>query len=297
MDFSLAVERFLKHLALSRGVSEHTLRGYSTDFKLFGAFLEGNPVSKHGIRRFLAKLHEEGCATRTILRRLSSLRSLYRFAIREKLASENPLDEIDSPKKDKRLPVSVSYPQVEVLFAQPDTASYLGFRDRVILELFYSSGLRLSELVGLNRTDFDAKNLVLSVRGKGKKMRQLPITTTAAGWLERYLAHPERLRKTEEHAAEQDESAVFLNKWGTRLTARSVDRQFSLYLRASGLSDRITPHTIRHTIATHWLERGMDLKTIQLLLGHSSLSTTTIYTHVSSKLKREVYDKAHPRAK
>lgn len=291
MDFSGLVDKFLKHLELARSVSEHTLRGYATDFRLFTDFAESAPVTKHLIRRFLGKLHEEGCATRTILRRLSSLRSLYRFAIREKLATENPLEEIESPKKDKRLPVSVSYEQIEVLFSQPDISNHLGFRDRAILELFYSSGLRLSELVGLNRVDFDAKNLILTVRGKGKKLRQSPITATAAGWISRYLDHPER------KLIEEDRQAIFLNKGGKRLTARSVDRNFAAYLRASGLSDKITPHTIRHTIATHWLERGMDLKTIQLLLGHSSLSTTTIYTHVSAKLKREVYDKAHPRAK
>ena len=156
------------------------------------------------------------------------------------------------------------------------------------MELFYSSGLRLSELIGLNRRDFDAKNLVLNVFGKGKKQRQAPITETAADWIVRYLNHPER--------EEKDPQAIFLNKWGTRLTPRSVDRNFAGYLKASGLSDRVTPHTIRHTIATHWLENGMDLKTIQMLLGHTSLATTTIYTHVSPKLKRAVYDKTHPRA-
>jgi len=226
-----------------------------------------------------------------VLRRLSSLRSFYKFALREKLVAASPLDEIESPKKEKKLPVSLQYAQVELLLAQPDLSSHLGFRDRAIMELFYSSGLRLSELVGLNRKDFDMNGLVLRVLGKGKKVRQVPITATAAKWMQDYLVHPER------SSVEQDSQAIFLNKWGTRLTSRSVDRQFAAYLRASGLSERVTPHTIRHTIATHWLEHGMDLKTIQLLLGHASLSTTTIYTHVSPKLKRAVYDKAHPRAK
>ena len=158
------------------------------------------------------------------------------------------------------------------------------------MELFYSSGLRLSELVGLNRRDFDSRNQILTIFGKGKKQRQSPITETAAKWLVDYLNHPER------GEVEQDKQAVFLNRWGKRLSARSVDRNFAAYLKASGLSERVTPHTIRHTIATHWLENGMNLKTIQLLLGHTSLSTTTIYTHVSPKLKRAVYDKTHPRA-
>jgi len=143
-------------------------------------------------------------------------------------------------------------------------------------------------VAGLNKKDLDGRNFVLNIFGKGKKQRQTPITQTAAEWLEKYLTHPER--------DEKESQPIFLNKWGTRLSVRSIDRNFAAYLKASGLSEKITPHTIRHTIATHWLENGMDLKTIQILLGHTSLATTTIYTHVSSKLKREVYDKTHPRA-
>jgi integrase/recombinase XerC len=302
MDFSSAAISFLTYLRLSKGVSEHTLRGYGLDFKSFSLFAQDEgkqleTISKRLIRRYLAHLYEEKASTRTVLRRLSALRSFYRYLMREQLVTENPLEEIDSPKKEKRLPISISYAQVEHLFAQPDQSSYLGFRDRTILELFYSSGLRLSELVGLNRRDFDARNSILTIYGKGKKMRQAPITSTAAKWLNGYLSHPERNLETKEHSAEKDPQAIFLNKWGARLSARSVDRNFAAYLKASGLSEKITPHTVRHTIATHWLEHGMDLKTIQLLLGHTSLATTTIYTHVSPKLKREVYDKSHPRAK
>jgi len=294
MDFLQAVECFLNYLRVSKGVSNHTLRGYSIDFRSFAAFIQPETsslsgVSKRLVRRYLAHLYEEKASNRTVLRRLSALRSFYKYAMREKIVSENPLEEIDSPKKEKRLPCSVNYEQVEILLAQPDIADYLGFRDRAIMELFYSSGLRLSELVGLDRKQFDAKNLILTIYGKGKKMRQTPITETAAKWILDYLNHPLR--------EEKDSQAIFLNKWGTRLSARSVDRNFAAYLKASGLSGRITPHTIRHTIATHWLEHGMDLKTIQLLLGHTSLATTTIYTHVSPKLKREVYEKTHPRAK
>ncbi len=293
MDFAEASAQFLHHLRLSKGASEHTLRGYSIDFRSFLAFMQPenslSSISKRLIRRYLAHLYEEKASNRTVLRRLSALRSFYKFAMREKLVSENPLEEIDSPKKEKRLPSFITYDQVQVLLAQPDLSDYLGYRDRAIMELFYSSGLRLSELVGLDRKAFDEKNLLLTVHGKGKKMRKTPITKTAAKWISDSLNHPER--------NERDSQAIFLNKWGTRLSSRSVDRNFAAYLKASGLSDRITPHTIRHTIATHWLEQGMDLKTIQLLLGHVSLATTTIYTHVSPKLKREVYEKAHPRAK
>lgn len=291
MDFSQAMEQFLTHLTLAKGVSEHTIRGYRLDLTSFIRFeaLSLEKISKREIRRYLSHLYEQKASTRTVLRRLSALRSFFRHAVREKWVSENPLEDIDSPKKEKRLPVSISYDQVQHLLSQPDTSSYLGFRDRAIMELFYSSGLRLSEVAGLNRRDFDARNLILNIFGKGKKQRQAPITQTAADWLQRYLNHPER--------DEKDSQAIFINKWGKRITVRSIDRNFAAYLKASGLSERITPHTIRHTIATHWLENGMDLKTIQLLLGHTSLATTTIYTHVSSKLKREVYDRTHPRAK
>lgn len=298
MDFSEAFAQFLHYLRVARGVSEHTIRGYGIDLAAFLTFARGEEttlalggISKRVVRRFLAHLYEKKTSSRTVLRRLSALRSFYKYAMREKLIAENPLEEIESPKKEKKLPVSISYDQVQLLFGQPDLSEWTGFRDRAIMELFYSSGLRLSELVGLNRRDFDPKNCQLNIFGKGKKQRQAPITDTAARWLVDYLNHPERLAK------EKDPQAVFLNKWGTRLSARSVDRNFSSYLKASGLSERVTPHTIRHTIATHWLEKGMDLKTIQLLLGHTSLATTTIYTHVSPKLKREVYDKTHPRAK
>lgn len=294
MDFCAAVERFLSFLALSKGASPHTLRGYRIDLTSFQTFNEGplllGDVTKRLVRRYLAHLYEMKASSRTVLRRVSALRSLYKYALREKMVSENPLDEIDSPKKEKKLPTFITYEQVEHLFAQPQIDNHLGFRDRVILELFYSSGLRLSELAGLNRSDINFKECLLTIAGKGKKQRLAPITNTAADWLRRYLEHPERAR------VEEDPKAVFLNRWGKRLTPRSIDRSFAEYLRMSGLSERITPHTIRHTIATHWLEKGMDLKTIQLLLGHTSLATTTIYTHVSPKLKREVYDKTHPRA-
>lgn len=288
MDLFKSVDQFLSHLNLAKGVSEHTLRAYRLDLVAFFTFAEGEEITKRAVRRYLAHLYEQKASSRTILRRLSSLRSFYRYALREKWVDQSPLEEIDSPKKEKRLPVSINYSQVQHLFTQPDTSCYLGFRDRAIMELFYSSGLRLSEVAGLNRRDFDAKNLVLNIFGKGKKQRQAPITATAADWLVRYLNSPER--------DEKDPQAIFLNRHGKRLSPRSIDRNFAAYLKASGLSERVTPHTIRHTIATHWLENGMDLKTIQMLLGHTSLATTTIYTHVSPKLKREVYDKTHPRA-
>lgn len=299
IDFSELVERFVSYLETVKGASRHTVRGYKTDFASFATYTTPKTltdVCKRTVRRYLAHLHEEKASTKTILRRLSALRSLFNYALKEKWVSENPIEEIEGPKREKKLPVSIQYEQVEVLFSLPDIASYLGLRDRAILELFYSSGLRLSELAGLSRADFNEKEHLMTLFGKGKKQRIVPITETAAQWIKKYLGHPERHLGSKEHRPEQDPDAIFLNKWGKRLSTRSIDRNFAAYLKRSGLSEKITPHAIRHTIATHWLEKGMDLKTIQMLLGHSSLSTTTIYTHVSSKLKREVYDKTHPRA-
>jgi integrase/recombinase XerC len=291
LGYSEAVSQYLNYLRVVKNSSEHTLRNYGLDLAAFGVFFnkEGfaiKEVDKRAVRAYLASLSAKNATKKTILRRLSSLRSFYKYLVKERHIEQNPLDEIDSPKLDKRIPPSLSYAQVERLFEQPDTTEYLGFRDRCIMELFYSSGLRISELVGLNREDFDERNFRLRVMGKGKKQRVVPITQTAAKWLKDYLNHPDR--------EELDKAAIFLNKWGKRLTGRSIDRHFERYLLTSGLAAKITPHTIRHTIATHWLEKGMDLKTIQVLLGHSCLATTTVYTQVSTRLKKEVYDKAHP---
>lgn len=328
--FIQACYRFLEHLKVVKNASEHTVRNYAIDLNALKNYLEKeylkgrkpgdlpdkihyglsydqrfkekdhllslDQIDRRTIRGFLADLSAHQKNKRTIVRRLSSLRTFFRYAFTHKLIVANPMEEIETPKIEKRIPVSLSYEHVLQLFEQPDTDTYLGFRDRAIMELFYSSGLRVSELVSLNRTDFDARSLLVRLKGKGRKERIVPITKNAAKWITDYLEHPERLQEIDGHMAEVDRNAIFLNRHGTRLTTRSVDRNFDKYLTASGLAGKVTPHTIRHTIATHWLENGMDLKTIQVLLGHSSLSTTTIYTQVSTTLKKQVYDKAHPRA-
>lgn len=323
--FNEVCYQFLKHLKIIKNASEHTIRNYAIDLNLFKEYLEDfysvppnerqkkiqvnnghsegskivfslNEIDRKTIRGFLAWLHTNQQNKRTVARRLSSLRSFFKYLYSQSIISSDPTEDIESLKLDKTIPSPLSYQQVELLLSQPDTSSYLGFRDRAIMELLYSSGLRVSELVSLNKKDFDAQQLIVKLKGKRKKERIVPITKNAAHWIKEYLEKPERLLDTDEHAAQKDAEAIFLNKHGTRLTTRSVDRKFDEYLSRSGLAGHITPHTIRHTIATHWLENGMDLKTIQILLGHSSLSTTTIYTQVSSKLKRKVYDETHPRA-
>lgn len=326
--FIAAAHRFLRHLHL-KNASEHTLRNYTIDLNAFKSYLEIaflknidpkewpekirfssseatrsekqdallplETIDRKVIRGFLAHLTAKEKNRRTIARRLSSLRSFFSFALSQKLIAANPLEEIETPKIDKTIPQTLNYDQIQQLFEMPDVSDYLGFRDRAIMELFYSSGLRVSELVGLDREDFDPKSLLVKLKGKGKKERIIPITKNATDWILAYLNHREREIDIDGHRAQQDPKAIFLNRLGTRLTPRSVDRNFDRYLVASGLAGKATPHTIRHTIATHWLENGMDLKTIQVMLGHSSLATTTIYTQVSPALKKSAHRKAHPR--
>ncbi|MBS0621970.1 MAG: tyrosine recombinase XerC [Verrucomicrobia bacterium] len=289
--FDPIASSFLDHLRVIKQASEHTLRNYAIDLRALHTFLGATDlksVDRTLLRQFLAELSASGASKRTIVRRLSSLRTFFKFATAQGHLEHNPMGEIESPKLDKRIPSSLSYSQVQRLFEIPPLDDYLGFRDRTIMELFYSSGLRVSELVALNKEDLRTEELLIRLQGKGKKERIIPITQNAAEWILAYLNHPAR--------KEAGPHPIFLNRFGKRLSSRSVDRSFCKYLTLSGLAANITPHTIRHTIATHWLESGMDLKTIQLLLGHSSLTTTTIYTHVSPKFKKQVYDLAHPRA-
>lgn len=324
-----AFYRFFDYLKVIKNASEHTLRNYAIDLNYFKNYLENvflkemKPedlaekvkiladirkrdtsrdhllsliaIDRKLIRNFLAYLSAKESNRRTIVRRISSLRSFFHFALSHKLIKINPLEDIQSPKIDKTIPQTLDYDQIQKLFDQPDVSNYLGFRDRAIMELFYSSGLRVSELVKLDREDFDPSTLLIKLKGKGKKERIIPITKNAAKWISDYLSHAERQLNIDGHLRQADAKAIFLNRLGTRLTTRSVDRNFDRYLIASGLAGKATPHTIRHTIATHWLENGMDLKTIQVILGHSSLATTTIYTQVSSSLKKAVHEEAHPR--
>lgn len=325
-----AAYQFLQSLR-AKNSSVHTIRNYAIDLNSFKEFLEKkallqNPkipllstkidhkmilndqcpnsdipiplkqIDRLTIREYLADVYEQKQKKRTLARRLCALRTFFKFCCAQKLLLKDPTEEIESSKIDKTLPQPLTYDQVVHLFKQPDSSDYLGLRDRAILELFYSSGLRVSELVALDRQDFDSKAFLIKLKGKGKKERIVPITKNAAKWIITYLNHPDRYLLKDGRLPEQDPCAIFLNRLGTRLTPRSVDRNFKSYIKASGLAGKATPHTIRHSIATHWLENGMDLKTIQLLLGHSNLATTTIYAHVSSTLKKQVHKKAHPRA-
>jgi integrase/recombinase XerC len=280
------VQRFLSYLKTLKGASPHTIRNYEHDLTLFFHHVKTPYPDRKDIRSFVASEREKGISKRTVARRLASLRSFFRYCIKEGIISENPADHIENPKIEKKIPLSIAYEQVEYFFSLPNTETILGLRDKAIMELFYSSGLRLSELAGLRISDLDKAELLLLVRGKGKKERIIPITENAACWIERYLSK----------RPPTPSDALFLNRFGGNLSPRSIDRMFVSYLKKSGLAETITPHIIRHSIATHWLEQGMDVKTIQLLLGHASMATTTIYAEVSSDLKKKTVQKFHPRA-
>lgn len=327
MDYVIAAISFLRYMQAIKNVSEHTLRNYRIDLEMFKQFFEKEILKRNNeklswsitdfcrngkdktesfelgkidkwiIRQYLSYLHSQKRKNKTIMRKISSLRSFFKYSVKNGYVLANPMEEIQSPKREKTLPKALTYDEVQNFFSGPDITTYLGLRDRTIMELFYSSGLRIFELVSLNRNDIDLSNMTVNVMGKGKKQRIVPITDNAAKWIKSYLGSPLRLENSKLHKKQKDLKAIFLNKWGERISPRSIDRLFKCYLMKTGLSADVTPHTIRHTIATHLLENGMDLKTIQMILGHSSLSTTTIYTHVSSKLKKKVYDEAHPRAK
>jgi integrase/recombinase XerC len=299
MNYIEAAAQFLNYMKALKDASPHTLRNYAIDLNDFKVFLAEVPlaeIERKTLRNYLAEMARQEKSKATLARKMSCLRTFFKYLYTHKVLISNPAEDLENPRLEKRIPIFLTYEQIDRLFQLPDTSTLMGFRDRTLMELLYSSGLRVSELTGLNRADIKHEEFLIRLRGKGKKERIVPITQNALKWLMDYLKHHDRHKTVDGHQAEVDSEAVFLNKHGERLTTRSIDRNFQKYLVASGLSAHVTPHTIRHTIATHWLENGMDLKTIQVLLGHSALATTTIYTHVSTKLKRKVYDEAHPRA-
>jgi integrase/recombinase XerC len=286
---------FLKELEVGKGASEHTLRCYRDDLELFVAYLEtvgkpGSPavVDNRRLRAYAAWLSGQGYAASTIARRLASLRSFYRHERRHGAVTIDPTASLRNPKQPKRLPHPLGVDQVlRVLEAIP-TAEPAGVRDRALLEALYGGGLRVGELVALDCADLDLDSGLVRVRGKGKRERLAPIGPVAAAWLARWL------RVREPHRA--DEPAVFLNQGGTRLTARSVGRIFRERQLLAGLDGTASPHGLRHSFATHLLDRGADLRSVQELLGHRRLTTTQIYTHVTRERILDAYRDAHPRA-
>lgn len=335
MSQNALVTEFLNYLNFERHFSPHTAKCYGADLAQFCAFLVGEigggasqpastgtpslgfsagqnfsepqtatavassvdirqrllAVTTEEVKSFLAFLNQQNYSKSTTARKLATLRSFYKFCVRRKFIESNPLTSIRMPKQDKRLPKFLEVEDVNRLLQTPDDNTLLGARDRAMLEVMYSTGIRVSELVDLNNDDIDFENQVVNIRGKGKKQRNSPIGPTALGAIQRYL----EMRKADPRNASFDATALFVNKHGQRLSTRSVRRKLDKYLQMAGLDPSISPHTLRHSFATHMLDKGADLRSVQELLGHQSLSTTQIYTHVTTERMKKAYEDAHPR--
>lgn len=296
-----AIDAFVRHLKVERNASPLTLKSYSEDLDGLLAFFndargrvpEVSEIDVGQLREFVSYLHDCGYAKSTIARRLACLRSFLRFCRREKLIDGDPALGLRTPRGGKRLPHFLSTEQVTTLVEAPAATTPAGLRDRAILEVFYSSGLRVAELVGLNLSDWDRDASILRVLGKGRKERIAPVGRHADKALRDWVA----VREPSEKAPADERDAMFLNRFGGRLTTRSVARMLDKHLKAAGLDSKTSPHTLRHTFATHLLDGGADLRSVQELLGHKSLTTTQIYTHVSTRRLRDTYQQAHPHAK
>ena len=296
---------FQIYLEVQRNVSEHTLKAYIADVEEFNNFLQESDITKRSdaiinvepetIRTYLSHLYWKKVKKVTVTRKISSLRSFYKFLLRAGKVKNNPAEMVQTPKVEKYMPTFLSVDETFQLLDDQGDHSVSGLRDSAMLELFYSSGLRLSELAGLNVTDFDFRQALVKLRGKGKKERIVPVGNQALQAIEEYL------KKTTEVRKKCDENLfknpLFLNTRGKRITARSIARIVDAMTVKSGIGRKISPHALRHTFATHLLNAGADLRSIQELLGHESLSTTQKYTAVNINRMMEVYDKAHPRAR
>ena len=319
----MIIHEFLDYLNFEKHFSEHTAKCYNADLVQFCQYLSGEhghssedwsansrsagsvatqtetnieqlllSITTDSVRAYMAGLNEKQYSKSTTARKLATLRSFYKFLVKRGYLSANPVMAVRTPKQDKKLPKFLEYDQVKKLLETPPTDNWLGARDRAIMETLYSTGVRVSELVALNIEDVDFLGEVMHVRGKGKKERLTPIGSSALQAIQHYM---EFRNKRAQGNGNFDSKVLFVNKHGKRLSTRSVRRKMDKYLKIAGLDPTISPHTLRHSFATHMLNNGADLRSVQELLGHQSLSTTQIYTHLTTKKLKEVYDNAHPR--
>jgi integrase/recombinase XerC len=316
-----AIPQFLRYLSVERNASPLTIKSYREDLTSLADYLteasgrtpSPAEVTPLDLRGYVSALHEAGYAKTSVARRLASLRTFYKFAQRENLADSNPAKPLRNPRRDRKLPHFLSTDEIGRLLEAPPAGQPLGLRDRAILETMYSAGLRVSEAVGINDADVDLGEGLIRIRGKGRRERLAPIGSFAAKAIRRWQKVRDQVSpvcRTGPRPANDRQTAhpgsarqagptcpLFTNKFGRRLTTRSVHRMLLKYLKLTGLDLRTTPHTLRHSFATHLLDRGADIRSVQELLGHKSLVTTQIYTHVSTAGLLAVYEKAHPRAR
>jgi len=314
------IEEFVNYLRFERHFSPYTARCYGADLRQYALFMAGEGIAAtslpiganvasigdriqqadaNTIRGFLAHLDEFGYSPATTARKIATLRSFYKWLLKQERIAANPMTLIRTPKQTKRLPKAISVDQIDKLLTMPDNRDTLGARDRAILETLYSTGVRVSELVELNRNDLDQADHTVRIRGKGKRERIVPLGTHALAAIRHYmtLLEPDpRFKRLREQSMVETVVALFINKNGGRLSSRSVRRKLDKYLKIAGLDSTISPHTLRHSFATHLLDNGADLRSVQELLGHQSLSSTQIYTHLTTTRLRTSYMEAHPRA-
>ena len=297
---SVQADRFLRYLAAEKGASPHTIKSYREDLLQLEEFLRSagcrSPAEASSplLRRFAAGLHAAGYAPSTVARKLASMRSLYAFGQREGWVRANPAKPLRSPRRARKLPKFLTGDEIARLLAAPQPQAAGGLRDRAILELMYSAGVRVQELVNLDDGDLDLRNATVRVRGKGRRERLGIVGSHARKAVQAWLAERPRPTTATRGSGPQP---LFTNKFGRRLSVRGVGRLLEKHLAVAGLSGRASPHTLRHSFATHLLDAGADIRSVQELLGHKSLVTTQIYTHVTTSRLLDAFDKAHPRAR
>jgi integrase/recombinase XerC len=323
MKNSFLIQEFVNYLKFEKHFSDYTTRCYGTDMEQYVTYIMAGhsetdssqsenwggstaaatqtelkvdqlllAANVNSIRAYMAQLNDHHYSKSTLGRKLATLRSFYKFLVKRHHVDNNPASTIRTPKQEKKLPKFLEYEQIQKLLDTPPADSWLGARDRAMMETMYSTGVRVSELVGLNPNDVDFLSEVIHIRGKGKKERICPIGSRALQAIQNYLEFRKRRMESDPNF---DGRVLFANKHGKRLSTRSVCRKMSKYLMEAGLDPGISPHTLRHSFATHMLNNGADLRSVQELLGHQSLSTTQIYTHVTTNHMKEQYQNAHPR--
>ena len=292
-------EAFVNYLRYERNMSPETIRAYEKDLHQFIRFFskgDGIPVTPGEItslqvREYLADLRDKNYQKTTVVRKLATIRSFYKFLQKKGHVMASPLTEIQTPKVEKRLPHFLAVEEVERLLSAPQGTTFQSLRDRAILEVLYSTGLRVSELTSLNVADIDITGEILKARGKGRRERIMPMGRPALDSVARYI----EARSAVPRINESDPDALFLNRFGDRLSSRSIRKIMDKYIKVTGLNEKTSPHTLRHSFATHLLNRGANLRMVQELLGHKHLSTTQIYTHVTTQAMKTVLQESHPR--
>jgi tyrosine recombinase XerC len=285
------INKFIDFLKTERNYSTHTISNYARDLRFLTDLLKGKKTDRSSAREYILALEKKRYSRRTIARKLSSARSFFRFLVREKLAEQNPFENLLSPKLPRKLPNFLYPEELKSLLEAPNLKSSQGMRDRALLEVVYGTGLRVTEVIRMNLNDIDFDEGEIKVLGKGSKERIVLFGSHARNALHKYIKEGRPGLISGKKAP-----SLFINRRGGRLTPRSVERMIASYAKKAGLNKKVTPHTLRHSFATHLLSGGADLRMVQELLGHVSLSTTQVYTHITKERLKEVYDSAHPRA-